>query len=124
MQHLKTIFIFTLVMKTEVNMTPEQIIDILREAGLHKTVFTFKHYHSDYLLFASNMDGVVEARITVTLRDGFTSDVIAASVRPEQLPFEDIDIFGLSFGTKNDIDLWNPNAIRLNNKYNLLEKVE
>lgn len=105
-------------------MTPEQIIDILTEAGLHKKVFTFQHYHSDYLLFASNINGVVEARITVTLRDGFTSDVIAADVRPEQLPFEDIDVFGLSFGTKNDTDLWNPEAIRLNNKYNLLEKVE
>lgn len=124
MQHLKTIFIFTLVMKTEANMTPEQIIDILREANLHKKVFTFQHYKSDYLLFASNINGVVEARITVTLRDGFTSDVIAADVRPEQLPFEDIDVFGLSFGTKNDTDLWNPEAIRLNNKYNLLEKVE
>lgn len=105
-------------------MTPEQIIDILREADLHKTMFYFQHFHADYFLFASNINGVVEARITITLKDGHTSDVIASNVRPEQLPFEDIDVFGLSFGTKNDIDLWNPEAIRLNNKYNLLEKVE
>lgn len=105
-------------------MTPEQIIELLRECDLHKKEFTFQYYHSDYLLFASNIDGVVEARMTVTLKDGQTSDVIASSVKPEQLPFEDIDIFGLSFGTKNDTDLWNPKAIRLNNKYNLLEKVE
>lgn len=105
-------------------MTPEQIIDILREANLHKKEFTFQHYHSDYLLFASKINGIVEARITVTLKDGETSDVIASSIRPEQLPFEDIDVFGLSFGTKNDIEMWNPEAIRLNNKYNILEKVE
>ena len=105
-------------------MTPEQIIDILREANLHKKKFAFQHYHADYLLFASNIDGVVEARISITLKDGETDSYIESTMVPYDLPFEDIDVFGLSFGTKNDTDLWNPEAIRLNNKYNLLEKVE